>query len=111
MLENLVSMVETEGQEDEAKHTKFSDWATGEIGTTTEKISTLNTQIENSNAALTELVARRAELMANVKKLKSDISVEQTQVVSATEKRNTESAAFTSQSIDFQNAITACNKA
>jgi len=111
MLENLVSMMESEAQEDEAKIAHFTEWANGEISTTTEKIGSLNTKIENLNAALAELNARHAELSESTKKLNSDISMEEAQLGTATDKRNSEATAFAKESTDFENAIAACRKA
>merc|ERR1719515_104680 len=80
MLQNLVAMMESEAQEDEKKIAHFQQWADGEISSTAEKVGTLNTKIENLNAALSELRARHAELSDSTRKLNSDISVEETQV-------------------------------
>jgi len=111
MLENLITMMESEGAEDEKKFTHFSQYCDSEKESSTTKIATLNTKIEDTNAALMDLRAQKAELDSVVGKLQKEIDQEQSQVNAATEKRTSEHDAFVKEQQDFSNAIAACNKA
>lgn len=111
MLENLVSLIETEATQDTEKHQHYSDWANNEMSTTGEKIGTLTTEIENTNALLGELRTRKAQLSAIFKSVSAELSKETSQAKAATDKRNEERAAFDKESTDFKNAIAACKKA
>jgi chromosome segregation ATPase len=111
MLENLITMMESEGTEDEKKFNHFDQYCESEKSASNAKISELNTKIEDTNAALQDLLAQKSELDATVGKLKGEIDKETTQVNAATDKRTSEHDAFAKEQIDFDNAVSACNKA
>jgi len=111
MLENLITMMESEGAEDEKKFNHFNQYCESEKTASNNKIAELNTKIEDTNAALQDLMAQKAELDSVVSKLQREIDQEQSQVDAATEKRNTEHDAFAKEQQDFANAVAACNKA
>lgn len=111
MLNNLVTMMESEAADDEKKFNHFSQFAAGEKEAASAKISEMQTKIEDTNAVLTDLRAQKAELDEAVGKLNSQIDVETSQVNDATEKRAAENDAFTKEQMDFSNAIAACAKA
>merc|ERR1719265_2151224 len=103
--------MESEGQEDEKKFNHFSQFCAGEKEAASAKISEMQTKIETTSAALTDLQAQKAELDETVGKLNAQIDQETSQVNDATEKRAAEHDAFTKEQMDFSNAIAACNKA
>merc|ERR1719333_512169 len=111
MLENLVTMMESEGSEDEKKFNHFDGYCEGEKTDANYKISELNTKIEDTNAALQDLMSQKLELDKVVGKLTKEIDQETSQVNAATEKRNSEHDAFAKEQQDFANAVSACNKA
>jgi chromosome segregation ATPase len=111
MLENLITMMESEGAEDEKKFNHFNQYCDSEKSASTTKIAELNTKIEDTNAALQDLKAQKAELDSVVGKLQKEIDQEQSQVNAATEKRNSEHDAFAKEQQDFANAVAACSKA
>jgi len=111
MLENIVTMVETEGQTDQEEHDTFVKWEEGERSSTTAHVGTLQTEIETTQAALADLRSQKVELDATVTKIKSDLNDETTQLNAATTKRQEENSAFVSDQQNFDNAITACAQA
>jgi len=111
MLENLITMMESEGAEDEKKFTHFDQYCEAEKAASTTKIGELNTKIEDTNAALMDLKAQKSQLDSVVGKLQREIDQEQSQVNAATEKRNSEHDAFAKEQQDFANAVAACSKA
>lgn len=111
MLENLVTMMDSEAAEDEKKVAHFAQFCEGEKSAANAKISEMQTKIEDTNAALVDLGSQKQELDATVAKLNKNIDTETSQINDATEKRKNENTAFTKEQIDFENAISACNKA
>jgi len=111
MLENLVTMMDSEGAEDEKKVAHFVQFCEGEKSAANAKISEMQTKIEDTNAALVDLGSQKQELDATVYKLNENIDGETSQINDATEKRKAENEAFTKEQIDFENAIGACDKA
>jgi uncharacterized protein YcgL (UPF0745 family) len=111
MLDNLVTMMDSEGAEDEKKVAHFVQFCDGEKSAANAKISEMQTKIEDTNAALVDLGSQKQELDATVAKLNGQIDTETSQINDATEKRKAENAAFTKEQIDFENAIAACGKA
>merc|ERR1719217_1290404 len=100
MLENLVTMMDSEGKQDEKQFDRYSEYCEGEKSSATAKISEMNTKIEDTNAALQDLMTQKMQLDATVGKLNKDIDTETGQVNSATEKRNSEHDAFVKEQMD-----------
>jgi len=111
MLNNLVTMMDSEAVEDEKKVAHFVQFCEGEISSCNAKISEMQTKIEDTNAALVDLGSQKQELDATVAKLNGNIDQETSQINDATEKRKTENEGFNKEQIDFENAIAACDKA
>lgn len=111
MLSNLVTTIETEGADDEAKFEHFTKWVKKEQADTKLQISTLNTGIENTEAILAGLNAQKGELTGVVSHLKSEVATTTNQINTATDKRNEEHSAHVIEQTNFDNAIRACGKA
>jgi len=111
MLDNLITTLEAEGADDEAKFGAFTKWVKKEQADTEMEISTLNTGIENTKATLAELNAQKGQLDGIVAHLKSEVATTTDQINTATDKRNEEHSSYVIEQTNFDNAIKACGKA
>merc|ERR1719191_2523475 len=111
MLSNLVTTLETEGTEDEAKFEAFTKWVKKEQADTELQVSRLQIDIENTKAILTGLYSDKGELTNAVSHLKGEVATVVSQINTATDKRNEEHAAYVTEQTNFDNAIRACGKA
>lgn len=111
MLNNLVTTLTQEGQEDEEKFGHFTKWVNTQKAETSQRISDLQTKIEDTQATLTSLRAQKGELDTAVMKLKSDVAAVTSQINVATDKRNEEHESYVIEQTNFDNAIAACGKA
>jgi chromosome segregation ATPase len=111
MLSNLITTLEAEGADDEAKFAHFTKWVKKTQAETELEISTLQTSIENTKATLADLYAQKGELTGIVSHLKSEVATVTGQINTATDKRNEEHSSYVTEQTNFDNAIKACGKA
>jgi len=111
MLNNIVSMVETEGQTDEQEHQSFVAWSEGEKASVATHIGSLQTEIQTTQAVLADLRSQKADLEVVVAKVTADLTAETSQLNQATERRGQENADFITEQQNFANAMSACEQA
>jgi len=111
MLTNLVNMIETEGQADDEHTAEFQSWCNQEIKTNTHIVETEQRRIEDTNAILSDLRAQKTKLVDVVGSLNTQITDETSQLNQATQRRNEEHSSFSAEMPNFDNAISACDKA
>jgi len=111
MLTNIVDMIETEGQTDDEKTEAFQAWCKEELTTNRHIIAGEQQKIEDYNAILMDLRAQKTKLDDVVGGLNQQITDETSQLNQATGRRNEEHASFVSEMQNFDNAISACDKA
>lgn len=108
MLNNIASMVETEGQTDQEQHGEYLKWEAAETSQASEHVRQLQTEIQTTNAALADLRSQQGGLQTTVAKIGADITEETSQLNQATERRREENEAFVTDQQNFENAIAAC---
>lgn len=111
MLENLITEMETEQATDDTQFQEFSKWCTEQMAATSASIGTLKGTIENLEASLSELYSEKSGLESEIAHLDGEINVVTSQMNQATERRNEEHTNFQREQGDFDNSITACNRA
>merc|ERR1719191_30775 len=110
-LGNLVTEMDTEGKTDEQNWADFQGWFEKQSAATAQSIETLNMKIGDFKSSLEELYAQKQELTTQIQRLNGEIEATQGQIDTATDKRNGEHEAFVAEQQDFDNSITACQKA
>jgi len=111
MLDNLVTELDAEAKDDEAKIAHFSSWAAKEITDIGVEIERAQGVVEELTSTIATLNAKKSEDDTSLHNLNGEISQTQSQVDFATSKRAEEKSSFTGEQLDFEAAIDACGKA
>jgi len=111
MLDNLISMIETEKKTDEEENGQFKTWSASETGATETHIGQLQTTIQSTEAAIADLEAQKVDLETTLLRVNADLTGEISQLNSAIQKRQEENSAYVMEQQNFGNAVDACAKA
>lgn len=111
MLENLITEMDAEKEQDEQQMKDFSVWCTSQEASARQSIESLQDKVSDVSATLSEFNSKKGQLEIKVKHLLSEIDHAKEQIETATDKRTEDHDSFKKDQIDFDNSIVACKKA